>query len=99
MPTTISTMEASRTARPSRTEPGPPPSEPTTAATLFEPFVRGDRSRSRRSHDGAGLGLTITHRITEQHGGSLEVSATPGGGATLTLRLPAADTARSGRNL
>ena len=58
-------------------------------ARIFEPFVRGDASRSRRDHDGAGLGMTITRRITEQHGGSVDVEPTPGGGTTVVLGLPA----------
>ena len=36
--------------------------------TLFEPFVLGDQSRSRK---GSGLGLSISSRIIELHGGSL----------------------------
>lgn len=64
--------------------------DPALADTIFEPFVRGDESRSRREHDGAGLGMTITRRITEQHGGAVALEATPGGGATVVLDLPAA---------
>lgn len=59
------------------------------AERIFEPFVRGDESRSRREHDGAGLGMTITRRITEQHGGTVVVDHTPGGGTTVVLGLPA----------
>ena len=58
------------------------------AAELFLPFTRGDASRSRRSHDGAGLGLALVHQIAEQHGGSVAVEATPGGGATFRLTIP-----------
>lgn len=63
--------------------------EPALADRIFEPFVRGDESRSRRDHDGAGLGMTITRRITEQHGGTVAVEHTPGGGTTVILGLPA----------
>ena len=62
--------------------------DPRRADGLFAPFVRGDASRSRHDHDGAGLGLTITQRIAEQHGGSVAITGTPGGGATVTLLLP-----------
>ncbi|MEM8925484.1 MAG: HAMP domain-containing sensor histidine kinase [Actinomycetota bacterium] len=61
--------------------------DPAVARSLFEPFVRAERSRRRRSNDGAGLGLTITRRIVEQHGGRIEVAETPGGGATFVLGL------------
>jgi signal transduction histidine kinase len=37
---------------------------------------------------GAGLGLAIVHRLVTSGGGSAELSDTPGGGLTVTLRLP-----------
>jgi signal transduction histidine kinase len=37
---------------------------------------------------GSGFGLAIVARIAELHGGTVEVSARPGGGAVFTLRLP-----------
>jgi len=39
--------------------------------------------------EGTGLGLPLVSRIVEQHGGSIELQATPGGGATVTLAFPA----------
>ncbi len=57
--------------------------------TIFRPFVRGDESRTRRDHDGAGLGLAIVQRVTDEHRGTVFVEPTPGGGATFRLRLPA----------
>ena len=62
--------------------------DPATASQLFLPFTRGDESRSRASHDGAGLGLALVHQIAERHQGSVVVTETPGGGATFTIRLP-----------
>ncbi len=38
---------------------------------------------------GSGFGLAIVARIAELHGGTVEVSSRPGGGAVFTLRLPA----------
>ncbi|MEM9892071.1 MAG: HAMP domain-containing sensor histidine kinase [Actinomycetota bacterium] len=65
--------------------------DPEVADELFLPFTRGDASRSRRSHDGAGLGLALVRRIAEQHLGRASVGPTEGGGATFVLSLPVAD--------
>jgi CheY-like chemotaxis protein len=55
---------------------------------IFEPFVQQDESISR-THSGLGLGLTITRRLVEMHGGTIEAhSAGEGHGSTFTLRLP-----------
>ncbi|GCD20670.1 two-component sensor histidine kinase [Cellulomonas algicola] len=56
---------------------------------LFERFVRGDASRNRAAGS-TGLGLSIAHAVVTAHGGTLTVSATPGGGTTFTVRLPSA---------
>src|SRR6185369_16338039 len=37
---------------------------------------------------GTGLGLPISQRIIENHGGTIEVRSQPGGGATFTVLLP-----------
>ncbi len=37
---------------------------------------------------GSGLGLSIVHRIVEEHGGQILVESKPGQGTTMTLRLP-----------
>jgi signal transduction histidine kinase len=55
--------------------------------SLFEPFFRVDRSRSRKS-GGYGLGLSICKRILEAHGGGIAVENNVGRrGATFTLTL------------
>ncbi|MBU4420923.1 MAG: hypothetical protein KKH84_07930, partial [Proteobacteria bacterium] len=38
---------------------------------------------------GTGLGLTICHSIIEQHNGSITAENVEGGGARITVRLPA----------
>lgn len=43
--------------------------------------------------NGTGLGLPITLRIVEEHGGSMDLSAEKGRGTQFTIRLPAAPTA------
>jgi len=55
---------------------------------IFERFYRVDKSRSRAS-GGSGLGLTITKRLIEAHGGRLTVESTPGKGSRFTFTLPA----------
>ncbi|MEO6827128.1 MAG: ATP-binding protein [Microbacteriaceae bacterium] len=42
--------------------------------TLFERFVRGDRSRSRQAGS-TGLGLAIVQAVVQAHGGSVEVES------------------------
>jgi signal transduction histidine kinase len=54
---------------------------------IFEPFRRG---ASARDLPGAGLGLSISRRIAEAHGGRIEFANRPGGGSVFRLCLPAA---------
>jgi signal transduction histidine kinase len=55
------------------------------------------RRFSSATPGGTGLGLAIVHRLVTSNGGSAELSDTPGGGLTVTLRLPAAPHGGSGR--
>ena len=54
---------------------------------IFERFYRVDRSRSREM-GGTGLGLSIVKHVAQVHGGSVEVSATPGVGSRFRLKIP-----------
>lgn len=56
---------------------------------LFDRFYRVEASRNRAT-GGAGLGLAISTKIAEAHGGSLGATASPLGGLRLSLRLPLA---------
>jgi signal transduction histidine kinase len=49
---------------------------------IFLPYFSG-------KPDGTGLGLAIVRQTIEQHGGTIAVSDTPGGGATFVVRFPA----------
>ncbi|MDY0163869.1 ATP-binding protein [Desulfobotulus sp.] len=55
---------------------------------IFEPFVRLDPSRSKKT-GGHGLGLAIVRNIIESHGGTVRLSASSMGGARFTLCWPA----------
>lgn len=55
--------------------------------SLFEPFFRVDRSRSKMPA-GYGLGLSICKRIVEGHGGTIAVQANAERGTTFVVTLP-----------
>jgi two-component system phosphate regulon sensor histidine kinase PhoR len=54
---------------------------------VFERFYRVDRSRSREM-GGTGLGLSIVKHVAQVHGGSIDVTSTPGIGSKFRLRIP-----------
>jgi len=56
---------------------------------LLRIFNRFERAVSSRHYGGLGLGLYITRRIVEAHGGTIEVDSAPGAGAAFTIHLPA----------
>jgi two-component system sensor histidine kinase MprB len=53
-------------------------------------FDRFHRADDARGTPGSGLGLAIVRRITEEHGGRAQAENATGGGATVTVELPAA---------
>jgi signal transduction histidine kinase len=54
---------------------------------IFAPFHRGQVGHE---YTGTGLGLAICRRIADRHGGSIGVSANPGGGSRFWFTLRAA---------
>ncbi len=63
-------------------------------------FDRFERAAPVAHYGGLGLGLYISRRIVEAHGGSIRVASAPDAGATFTVELPCAgppDVARQGR--
>ena len=58
-------------------------------AAVFEPFHRGERSRSRET-GGAGLGLTVARQAARAAGGDVTLINRPDGGLTARLELPLA---------
>ena len=60
--------------------PGIPPQE---LATIFDKYRKGDQ-RSL----GSGLGLFISRKMIELHGGRIEAASQPGQGARFTMTLP-----------
>ncbi|MFP5460356.1 MAG: ATP-binding protein [Gammaproteobacteria bacterium] len=60
--------------------------EPQDLERIFLPFERGSAGR-RNTEPGTGLGLTITHLLTELMGGELSVRSKPGSGSTFSVRL------------
>lgn len=60
---------------------------------ICEAFYMVDKSRARKQ-GGAGLGLSITSRIVEAHGGTLRIESELGRGTTMIVQLPAKEAGR-----
>ena len=54
---------------------------------LFEPFEQASREHSR-SHEGSGLGLSITRRLVELLGGDVRAESTLGQGSAFVASFP-----------
>ncbi|WP_159624033.1 MULTISPECIES: sensor histidine kinase [Actinomyces] len=62
---------------------------PADASKVFQRFYRADTSRNRET-GGSGLGLSIVAAIVQRHHGTIGITPTPGGGATVRIELPLA---------
>jgi signal transduction histidine kinase len=60
---------------------------------IFEEYRQADATLARQ-HGGIGLGLPISRRLVEMHGGRLTVTSTLGKGSTFRFTLPVASTAQ-----
>ena len=54
---------------------------------IFDRFYKVDKMRNR-SENGSGIGLSITRKTVELHGGTIAVQSEPGKGSTFFVRLP-----------
>ena len=64
--------------------------KPEQQARLFTPFFT-----TKGPGQGMGLGLTITRRVVQSLGGTLQVQSSPGHGAEFTMRVPRRQRRRS----
>jgi PAS domain S-box-containing protein len=61
---------------------------PEALPRMFEMFIRGDRTGAR-GQGGLGIGLTLSRRLAEMHGGSIEArSEGTGRGSEFAVHLP-----------
>jgi len=59
---------------------------------LFEPFT------STKGLRGTGLGLVVTRKVVEEHGGRVDIESEPATGSTFTLTLPVSTSAVGSAN-
>ena len=60
---------------------------PEDQTRLFQPFIQLDSGLSRH-YEGTGLGLVLVKRLTEKHGGVLNLESEVGKGSRVTVVLP-----------
>lgn len=84
----VSAIAADDEAHVSVTDTGPGiPDE--VGARIFEPFFRVKQTKARSGRSSTGLGLALTKRLVEAHGGEISFENSPNRGTTFTFTLPA----------
>ena len=63
---------------------------PEILTRIFDPFFTTKEAR------GTGLGLSVVHKILENHGASIRVNSTPGTGTGFTITFPQTQAAGAG---
>jgi len=61
--------------------------EPSDIPKILQPFTQVDGALNRK-YQGTGLGLPLTKRLIELHGGILDIQSNLGVGTTITIRFP-----------
>jgi signal transduction histidine kinase/DNA-binding response OmpR family regulator len=61
--------------------------DPSEQDRIFEAFQRGGRA-ARTSAEGTGLGLTLSKRIVDLHGGRMWMESEPGVGSVFSFAIP-----------
>lgn len=67
---------------------------PQDVSKVFEEFAQVDGSAARK-HDGTGLGVPLSKRLIESHGGTMWLESQPGDGTTFYFTLPISSQAAS----
>jgi signal transduction histidine kinase len=57
-------------------------------AIALQPFGQVESESYARTHAGTGLGLPLSRKLVEIHGGELEIESEPGRGTVVSIKLP-----------